>query len=65
MVISSRRISDRYKLTSLTLNQNNNKRQSYVATALLFEENCGKKVNLNKEHSKEQIDEMMKGIQLT
>lgn len=37
------RISDRYKLTSLTLNQNNNKRQSYVATALLFKENCGKK----------------------
>lgn len=31
-----------------------------MATALLFQENCGKKANLNKEHFKEQIDEMKK-----
>ena len=31
-----------------------------MATTLLFKETCGKKGNLNKEHFKEQIDEMKK-----
>lgn len=54
------RISDRYKLTSLTLNQNNNKRQLNMWLLLYFlKKIVVKKVNFNKEHFKEQIDEMM------